>query len=46
MSDARALRFTRTAEKELRRLDPPVRARVLGAWTVSAPMIARSIFGG
>jgi mRNA interferase RelE/StbE len=31
VSDARALRFTRTAEKELRRLDPPVRARVLGA---------------
>lgn len=31
MSDARALRFTRTAEKELRRLDPPIRARVLGA---------------
>jgi hypothetical protein len=31
VSDARALRFTRTAEKELRRLDPPIRARVLGA---------------
>jgi mRNA interferase RelE/StbE len=31
VSDERALRFTRTAEKELRRLDPPIRARVLGA---------------
>ena len=31
MSGERALRFTRTAEKELRRLDPPIRARVLGA---------------
>jgi mRNA interferase RelE/StbE len=31
VSGARALRFTRTAEKELRRLDPPIRARVLGA---------------
>lgn len=31
MSGGRALRFTRTAEKELRRLDPPIRARVLGA---------------
>ena len=31
MSGERALRFTRTAEKELRRLDPPVRARVSGA---------------
>lgn len=31
MSDERALRFTRTAEKELRRLDPPIRARVLRA---------------
>jgi mRNA-degrading endonuclease RelE of RelBE toxin-antitoxin system len=27
VSDERALRFTRTAEKELRRLDPPIRAR-------------------
>jgi hypothetical protein len=27
----RALRFTRSAEKELRRLDPPVRTRVLAA---------------
>jgi mRNA interferase RelE/StbE len=31
VSDERALRFTRTAEKELRRLDPPIRARVLRA---------------
>ncbi len=31
MSGGRALRFTRTAEKELRRLDPPIRGRVLGA---------------
>ncbi len=31
MSGGRALRFTRTAEKELRRLDPPIRARVSGA---------------
>jgi mRNA interferase RelE/StbE len=31
VSDGRALRFTRTAEKELRRLDPPIRTRVLGA---------------
>jgi mRNA interferase RelE/StbE len=31
VSGGRALRFTRTAEKELRRLDPPIRARVLGA---------------
>lgn len=31
MSDWRALRFTRAAEKELRRLDPPVRRRVLDA---------------
>jgi mRNA interferase RelE/StbE len=28
VSGERALCFTRTAEKELRRLDPPVRARV------------------
>jgi mRNA interferase RelE/StbE len=27
----RALRFTRSAEKDLRRLDPPVRKRVVGA---------------
>jgi mRNA interferase RelE/StbE len=34
VSGGRALRFTRAAEKELRRLDPPIRAwgaRVLGA---------------
>ncbi len=31
MSDGRALRFTRTAEKDLRRLDPPIRTRVLAA---------------
>jgi mRNA interferase RelE/StbE len=31
VSGGRALRFTRSAEKELRRLDPPIRARVLGA---------------
>jgi mRNA interferase RelE/StbE len=31
VSGGRALRFTRTAEKELRRLDPPIRVRVLGA---------------
>ena len=31
MSDERSLRFTRTAEKELRRLDPPIRARVMAA---------------
>jgi mRNA-degrading endonuclease RelE of RelBE toxin-antitoxin system len=31
VSDGRALRFTRTAEKELRRLDPPIGARILGA---------------
>ncbi len=31
MSDRRSLRFTRSAEKELRRLDPPIRSRVLGA---------------
>ncbi len=31
MSDGRPLRFTRSAEKELRRLDPPIRSRVLGA---------------
>jgi mRNA interferase RelE/StbE len=31
VSGGRALRFTRTAEKELRRLDPPIRARVMGA---------------
>jgi len=31
VSGGRALRFTRTAEKELRRLDPPIRERVLGA---------------
>jgi mRNA interferase RelE/StbE len=31
VSDGRKLRFTRTAQKELRRLDPPVRTRVLGA---------------
>lgn len=31
MSNERALRFTRTAEKDLRRLDPPIRGRVLRA---------------
>lgn len=31
MSDGRSLRFTRSAEKELRRLDPPIRSRVLSA---------------
>lgn len=31
MSNPRALRFTRTAEKELRRLDAPIRTRVLNA---------------
>ena len=31
MSDPRTLRFTRSAEKELRRLDPPIRTRVLVA---------------
>ncbi len=31
MSGERALRFTRTARKELRRLDTPIRARVLAA---------------
>jgi mRNA interferase RelE/StbE len=30
VSDGRKLRFTRTAQKELRRLDPPIRTRVLG----------------
>lgn len=31
MSNRRALRLTRSAEKELRRLDPPIRKRVLAA---------------
>lgn len=31
MSDRRSLRFTRSAEKELRRLDPPICSRVLSA---------------
>jgi mRNA interferase RelE/StbE len=31
VSDECALRFTRTAEKELRRLDPPIGARVMRA---------------
>jgi len=31
VSDPRTLRFTRSAQKELRRLDPPVRTRVLVA---------------
>jgi mRNA interferase RelE/StbE len=31
VSDERSLCFTRTAEKELRRLDPPIRARVMAA---------------
>jgi mRNA-degrading endonuclease RelE of RelBE toxin-antitoxin system len=30
VSAGRSLRFTRTAEKDLRRLDPPIRNRVLG----------------
>lgn len=30
MSDGRSLRLTRSAEKDLRRLDPPVRKRILG----------------
>jgi mRNA interferase RelE/StbE len=30
VSAGRSLRFTRTAEKDLRRLDPPIRKRVLG----------------
>jgi mRNA interferase RelE/StbE len=29
VSNRRELRFTRSAEKELRRLDPPIRSRVL-----------------
>jgi mRNA interferase RelE/StbE len=31
VSDPRTLRFARSAQKEMRRLDPPVRARVLMA---------------
>jgi mRNA interferase RelE/StbE len=31
VSNPRALRLTRSAEKDLRRLDPPIRARVLAA---------------
>jgi mRNA interferase RelE/StbE len=31
VSRGRALRFTRSAERDLRRLDPPIRKRVLGA---------------
>jgi mRNA interferase RelE/StbE len=31
VSDPRTLRFTRSAQKELRRLDPPVRTRILVA---------------
>jgi hypothetical protein len=31
VSDPRTLSFTRSAEKELRRLDPPIRTRVLVA---------------
>lgn len=31
MRQPRALRFTRSAEKDLRRLDPPVRTRVFAA---------------
>ena len=31
MSNRRALRLTRSAEKEVRRLDPPIRKRVLAA---------------
>jgi mRNA-degrading endonuclease RelE of RelBE toxin-antitoxin system len=30
VSAGRSLHFTRTAEKDLRRLDPPIRKRVLG----------------
>jgi mRNA interferase RelE/StbE len=30
VSVGRSLRFTRSAEKDLRRLDPPIRKRVLG----------------
>jgi len=30
VSAGRSLRFTRSAEKDLRRLDPPIRRRVLG----------------
>jgi mRNA interferase RelE/StbE len=30
VSDGRSLRVTRSAEKDLRRLDPPIRKRVLG----------------
>jgi mRNA interferase RelE/StbE len=30
VNGGRALRFTRSAEKDLRRLDPPIRKRVLG----------------
>jgi mRNA interferase RelE/StbE len=30
VSTGRSLRFTRTAEKDLRRLDPPIRKRALG----------------
>jgi mRNA-degrading endonuclease RelE of RelBE toxin-antitoxin system len=29
VSDGRSLRLTRSAEKDLRRLDPPIRKRVL-----------------
>ncbi len=46
MSDERALHFTRTAEKELRRLDPPIRARVMGALDRLGAMIARSMSSG
>jgi mRNA interferase RelE/StbE len=31
VSDRPALRFTRSAEKELRRLDPPIRGRIFKA---------------
>jgi hypothetical protein len=46
VSGERALRFTRTAEKELRRLDPPAVRVFRERWIVSAPMIARSMSGG
>jgi hypothetical protein len=40
------LRFTRTAEKELRRLDPADPCAGLGVWVVSVRMIARLMSGG
>jgi mRNA-degrading endonuclease RelE of RelBE toxin-antitoxin system len=38
-----SLRFTRTAEKDLRRLDAPIRKRVLGGLDRLSPRIARSM---